>query len=203
MDSNLRRFKEYEIVSNDRAKHGESPYLVYPNKYQMSYNAEQGTVPASYRPENTTDKSRIDPETGIAVNYEFHTKKNNLIPMRELFLNVGKMMQSFSDSKITLGEALNKMMDDISKDTQGFYQLQYATANSQCSYNQFIEINHQPIVDQPKIDGSDEVFYFRPFSPDSIVHDIKMGIKYQSEIASFQYAEHLKQKGGDLSLIHI
>jgi len=188
MDSYLRRFKDYEIYTNDRAKHGDAPYLVYPNQYQRSYNAEQLTVPASYRFENIKNPDRVDPDNNIAVNYEFHTKKMGLVPMREMFINVGKMLESFSDSKLTLGEALDKMMDDISKDSEGFYNIKYATANTQYSYNHFIELNHQPLVPQPKLDGSDDVFYFRPFSPDSLIYDINMGIKYEGEVANFIFA---------------
>ena len=199
MDQYLRRFNEYEHISNDRAKYGDPPYLVYPNSYQMSYNAEQGTVPAPYRAENISKADRIDPLTNIAVFYEFHTKKNNLIPMREVFLNVGKLLESLSDSKLTLGEALSKVLDDIDKDSEGFYSLEYKTANSQNSYNEFIELNHQPLVPQPKLDGSDDVFYFRPFSPDSLVHDIKMGIKYQGDTTNFQFAASLTEKGRNIT----
>lgn len=194
MDQYLRRFSEYELITNDRATAGDAPYLVYPNSYQMSYNAEQGTVPAPYRAENIKKADRIDPITNIATFYEFHTKKNNLIPMREVFLNVGKLLESLSDSKVTLGEALRKVLDDIDKDSEGFYSLEYKTANSQHSYNEFIELNHQPIVPQPKIDGSDDVFYFRPFSPDSLVHDIKMGIRYQGDTTNFLFAGSLTDK---------
>lgn len=203
-DSLLRRFKEYEILMSDRIKNGDAPYLVYPNSYQMSYNAEQKTVPASYRAENVTDSSRIDSITGIAVNYEFHTKKNGFVPMREVFINVGKMIESFRDTKVSLNDALIKMMDDISKDSEGFYSLELAAANSHCSYNQFIELNHRPVVRRPLSDRLEEdpdIFYFRPFSPDSIVHDVKMGVKYTSDLAKFQFAGILEEQAREAGLI--
>ena len=90
-------------------------------------------------------------------------------------------------------------MDDIDKDSEGFYSLQYKSANSRSSYNEFIELNHQPIVPQPKLDGSDDVFYFRPFSPDSIVHDIKMGVKFGGEINNFLFAGSLSDKGNNIT----
>ena len=98
---------------------------MYPGNFQTGYNAEANMVPAPYRPENVKDIARIDPEYGIANNYEFHTKKNNVIPMREVFLNVGKMIESFKDAKFSLNEALTKVMDDISKDSMITYRKIY------------------------------------------------------------------------------
>ena len=138
------------------------------------------------------------------VNCSNESKNNNILIINNLsdqgIVYFRQDVYTFCMSNSTIpNKKKTIVLDDIDKDSEGFYSLEYKTANSQNSYNEFIELNHQPLVPQPKLDGSDDVFYFRPFSPDSLVHDIKMGIKYQGDTTNFQFAASLTEKGRNIT----
>jgi len=167
--------------------------FIYPDNWDKTYNSIRGMIPVEHkRAKNTIKKAKSDAErystfeaqydpgdvnedarTDLDSTSDLTTKR---IPFREMFISLKEIKNAFNNNN-TISGALNSLLKAINSDSYDIFNLQLSNTRQDATQISIIDRNF--VYADNGIDSADffdNLFIFKPLSPDSIIKSYNLSI---------------------------
>jgi hypothetical protein len=180
-DTHLDRAQNFSAIGKGNSK--TKLDFLYPPNWDDTYNTVKEKVPSFRERELAAENADLNSVDGMqyesgagesnAKTVTQFDKYKNRIPFRELFINVSIISEAFK-TKDTINDAILFILDEISKDSAGVFDLKLYSPDKTNSLLEVVDANMSAKVDDSDEDVGDKIFEFQINSNMSIVKSLDL-----------------------------